>query len=159
MATNRTKSGRFAPGHEKLGGRKPDTDTLNVISAQSRRALIEAAAGVGMYGNGEQGLVGYLRWVARYHPRIFARGLVSIMRLEILHGSAAEKPRRTLPEVDALTREFIRRGSKAESKSPEPDRRQILMQIAVENPKSFCKQLNDAFLKPEIARHKRARSL
>jgi hypothetical protein len=150
-----TSQNRFKPGHKKLGGRKGGT--LNAISPDLRKALIEAADRVGMRGNGEQGLVGYLRWVARYRPRIFIRGLTSILQLENLQGNAAEKPRRTLPEINDWARDYVACKSKAESRSPSSWVVVELMQLAVEDPKSFCKALNDAFLKPEVARHRRAR--
>ena len=110
------RSGTFKPGHEKRGGRKRGTP--NAFSAAFKKALVEAADRVGMYGNGEQGLTGYLRWVARYHARTFMRGLTSVLRRELLQGDSAEEPRPILEEIDEQIREYIARASKAQSKSP-----------------------------------------
>ena len=115
-----------------------------------------------MYGNGEQGLIGYLRWVARYHPRTFMRGLTSVLRWEFLQGDLAEEPRRTLAEINEQIREDIGRASKAEPKSPSGWTQDFLvgelMQAAVENPKAFCKLFNTALLRPPTAWHRRART-
>ena len=110
------RSSTFKPGHNKRGGRKRGTP--NAFSADFKKALVEAADRIGMYGNGEQGLIGYLRWVARYHPRTFMRGLTSVLRWEFLQGDLAEEPRRTLAEINEQIREDIGRASKAEPKSP-----------------------------------------
>ena len=162
MATNPNR-GRFKPGHKKRGGRKRGTP--NAFSAQYRKAILEAAYRIGMGGNGEQGVVGYLRFLARYHPRSFFVGLINILLWEFLKGDAsAEEPRRTLEEFDESIREYIGLANDAERRSPWACSAQDfpvgeLMQCAVEDPKAFCKLIIAAFLRPPTTRDRRARAV
>ena len=60
------RPGSFKPGHKKQGGRKRGTP--NALTADYKKAAMEAAYRVGEDGNGKDGLVGYLKWVAMCHP-------------------------------------------------------------------------------------------
>ena len=100
------RSGTFKPGHEKRGGRKRGTP--NAFSAAFKKALVEAADRVGMYGNGEQGLTGYLRWVARYHARTFMRGLTSVLRRELLQGELARSRARSWKKSTSKSESILR---------------------------------------------------
>ena len=76
------RSGSFKPGHKKLGGRKRGTP--NAASPDYRKTIIEAACRVGGDGGGRDGLVGYLRWVARHHPKVFcSQFLPNVLAMEL----------------------------------------------------------------------------
>ena len=103
------RPGSFKKGHKKLGGRQRGTP--NAFSADYKKAIIEAAHRVGQDANGKLGVVGYLRWVARRHPRIFCRLLGSLMELQELEIGLPEKPRPTVEELDEQVRAYIGLGS------------------------------------------------
>ena len=95
------RPGSFKKGHKKLGGRQRGTPSK--FSAEYKNHIFEAASRVGMDANGTQGIVGYFRWVARRHPRIFCGLLGSVMELQeleigrpqqaVLDGGAARRSR------------------------------------------------------------------
>jgi hypothetical protein len=93
------RPGTFKPGHEKRGGRKPGTP--NAFSADYRRAIREAAYRVGEDGNGKDGLIGYLRWVARRHPVIYCSALLmNVLPLEYVEDAPLDQPRPTKVELN-----------------------------------------------------------
>jgi hypothetical protein len=60
------RPGSFKLGHKKLGGRKKGTP--NAISADLKKALLQAADRVGSDGNGKDGLGGYFAWLRTREP-------------------------------------------------------------------------------------------
>lgn len=63
------RPGSFKAGHKKMGGRKRGTP--NLISADYKKALVEAATRIGSDGTGKGGVVGYLTWAATRHQTFF----------------------------------------------------------------------------------------
>ena len=106
------RPGSFKPGHQKIGGRKRGTP--NVLTADYKRAILEAAYQIGNDGNGRDGIVGYFAWVARYHPATFGIPLlISLLPLEftggllehrvrpsIGAGAPRRNPSRRVPDAD-----------------------------------------------------------
>jgi hypothetical protein len=161
------RPGSFKKGREKRGGRKRGTP--NVISIDYKKAILEAAYRVGNDGNGKDGLVGYFSWVALRHPEIFCTILLgSLLTLQFAESNAPEEPRRTREEIDERLRDNIglttKNGTRGqtvhvESQSPwdwtgQPFPVGSLMQIAVAEPKAFCKLLVAAFLRPPTKRRR-----
>jgi hypothetical protein len=154
------RPGNFKSGHEKHGGRK--CGTPNVFSADYKKAIIEAAYRVGWDGNGYLGIVGYLAWVAAYHPPAFFVLLNSILVLENVETEAPERPCRTLDEIDQWCVEYIGLTSKTRTKRRTADAESgsawdwtgqdfpvgSLMHAAVTGPKAFCKLIVAGFLRP-----------
>jgi hypothetical protein len=87
------RPGSFKRGHKKRGGRQRGTP--NKFSAEYKKDIFEAAHRVGMDANGTQGLVGYLRWVARCYPRTMCGLLGSVMELQELEIGQPQNLRRT----------------------------------------------------------------
>jgi hypothetical protein len=148
------RSGSFKSGHEKRGGRQRGTP--NVMSIDYKKAMLEAAYRVGNDGNGKDGLVGYLSWVAFRHAPIFCNALGSLLPLEFAESNnTSQEPRRTIEEINQWLRDYVGLTSEnrtreqtvhLESRSPwdwtgQPFPVGSLMQIAVADPKSFCKLL------------------
>ncbi len=163
------RPGSFKKGHTKLGGRKRGTP--NLISADHKRAILEAAYRVGHDGNGKDGVVGYFQWVGERHPDIFyARLLVACLLMESAEGSTPEEPRRTIEEFNAWVREYIgiadanrttRKTVQRESRSQRDRSGQdfevgSLMCLAVEDPKAFCDLFIAACMRPPTKRRGRA---
>ena len=158
------RPGSFKSGHEKRGGR--ERGTPNLISVDYKKALFEAAYRVGYDGNGEDGVVGYLRWVAIGHAAIFPAVLSNIIPLQVAESNLPEKPRWTMEEINQRVRDYIGLAGKnrteektvqVESQSPwdwtgQPFPVGTLMQIAVTDPKAFCTELAAAFLPPPTKR-------
>jgi hypothetical protein len=159
------RPGSFKSGHEKRGGRQRGTP--NLISADYKKALLEAAYRVGYDGNGEDGAVGYFKWVATRHTTIFCtRLLINLLPLEFAESNTPEEPRSTLEEINQWVRDYIELTGKnrTEEKTVQVESRSAwdwtgqpfpvgtLMQIAVANPKAFCTQFAAAFLRPPTRR-------
>jgi hypothetical protein len=158
------RPGSFKSGHEKRGGRVRGTP--NPLSADDKKALLEAAYRVGYDGNGEDGVVGYLKWIALYHTATFLAGLGAILPLEFAETNMPEKPPPTMEEMNQRVRDHIGLTGKnrtedktvqVESQSPwdwtgQPFPVGTLMQIAVADPKAFCTQLFAACLPPPTKR-------
>lgn len=160
------RPGSFKSGHEKRGGRERERGTPNLISVDYKKALFEAAYRVGYDGNGEDGVVGYLRWVAIGHAAIFPAVLSNIMPLQVAESNLPEKPRWTMEEINQRVRDYLSQQAKTgrrrkpfrlKSRSPwdwtgQPFPVGALMQIAVADPKAFCTELAAAFLPPPTKR-------
>ena len=158
------RPGSFKSGHEKRGGRKRGTP--NLISADYRKAILEAAYRVGNDGNGKDGIVGYFEWVAVSHPAIFCTQLGNLLPLEFAERNAPEEPRRTMEEINQWVRDYIKLTGKnrTEEKTVQVESRSAwdwtgqpfpvgtLMQIAVTNPKAFGTAIAAAFLQPPTKR-------
>lgn len=158
------RPGSFKEGHEKRGGRKRGTP--NFFSIDYKKVILEAAYRIGEDGNGKNGVVGYLSWVAEYHPRIFCTLLINLLPLENAESDAPEEPRRTIEESNQRVRDYIGLTGKdrtkgqtvqVKSQSPwnwtgQPFPVGSLMQNAVENPKTFCTLLAAAFPQPPTRR-------
>ena len=100
------RPGSFKRGHKKRGGRQRGTP--NKLSAEYKNHILEAASRVGMDAKGTQGLVGYLRWVARHHPQIFCGMLGNELELELqeLEIVQRQKPRRTVEQFNEAAAYF-----------------------------------------------------
>jgi hypothetical protein len=93
------RPGSFKQGHEKRGGRKRGTP--NLLSIDYKKAILEAAYRIGQDGNGKNGVVGYLSWVAERHPQIFFTVLlINLPPLENAESDTPEEPRRTIEEIN-----------------------------------------------------------
>jgi hypothetical protein len=90
------RSGRFKKHHEKLGGRKRGTP--NLLSADYKKHLLEAAYRIGSDGDGKNGVLGYFRWISRYHRRVSAQLLGRILDLENNPGEMPNQPCGTTEE-------------------------------------------------------------
>jgi len=154
------RPGSFKPGHEKRGGRKRGTP--NLISADYKKAILEAAYRVGQDGNGKDGVVGYFWWVGERHPGIFYPELyTSVLPLEDAASDTPEEPRQTIEELNQWFRDDIgltgdnrtkRQTIHVESQGPwdwtgQPDPVGGLMRLAVESPKAFCTLVSAVFLR------------
>jgi hypothetical protein len=162
------RPGSFKSGHEKRGGRQRGTP--NVLSIDYKKAMLEAAYRVGNDGNGKDGLVGYARWVAIRHTPTFVATLGNLLPLEPAESSPVVERRWTKEEIDEWLRDYIGLTSEnrtreqtvhLESRSPsdwtgQPFPVGSLMQIAVADPKAFCKLLA-ATLPKLSARQRRLR--
>ncbi|MGO9716739.1 MAG: hypothetical protein ACLPV2_07180 [Steroidobacteraceae bacterium] len=100
------RPGSFKPGHKKVGGRKRGTP--NVLTADYKRAILEAAYRIGNDGNGRNGAVGYFAWIALHHPAIFLKQLlINVLALEFAQSTTPEQPRRTMEEINEWIRDYI----------------------------------------------------
>ena len=161
----RTRPGSFKSGHAKLGGRKKGTP--NLISIDHQKALFEAAYRVGNDGNGKDGVLGYLTWVATRDPTFFYLGIWA--RLSVLQQydpPIRDESPRTAEELDQSARRLIGLGETDRTRSSVPTKKtrpfewlrggpnaqaslvQDLMSLAVEKPKIFCRMCCAAFLMP-----------
>jgi hypothetical protein len=155
------RTGSFKPGHEKQGGRKRGTP--NAFSADYKESIFEAAFRVGRDGNGKDGILGYFLWLGERYPEIFYTKLwVNLLPLEEAESNAPEEPRRTIDEINRSVRERIELKGKNRTKRPTIQRASRsardwtgqgppvgdLMQLAVANPKAFCRLIVAAFLRP-----------
>ncbi len=158
------RPGSFKPGHKKQGGRKRGTP--NALTAESKKAALKTAYLVGEDGNGKDGLVGYLMWVAVYHPTVFLGPLA--IKVLLLQHAERDPPERTLPtteEVNQSLRDYVGiTGNEQTKKSAVPPESRApgdwtgqdfpissLMQIAVANPGAFCKLLAAILPQPPTA--------
>jgi hypothetical protein len=159
--------GSFKKGHKKRGGRKRGTP--NLISADHKKALVEAAYRVGYDGNGKNGCVGYFVWVGETDPTFFYTQMLTRLLL-IEHVEGYRLPlERTAEEKDRAVRELIglplkngrhRRTAGIKSRSSgdwtgQPSPIGGLMQLAVENPRAFCTQFLAACLPEPNSRRRR----
>jgi hypothetical protein len=165
---SRPRPGSFKSGHAKLGGRKKGTP--NLISADYKRALLEAAYRVGNDGNGKDGVIGYFTWIGTRYPTFFYVELFTrLLALEEYEPPA--EPRRTAEELNQSVRHFIglsetnRTRSSVQTKKFEwlrggPNAQaslvQDLMRLAVEKPKIFCRKFSAALLVPPKGWRRRA---
>jgi hypothetical protein len=171
------RPGTFKPRHAKHGGRQRGTP--NKFSAEYKKHLLEAAYRVGWDGNGLLGVAGYLAWVSRNSPEIFAKMLGSLMEWQELEIGMPEKQRPTIQEHDERVRACIsmsaqpkRSTSKLRSqKQTPPDPASPwawtgkdtpvgpLMHQAVTDPTKFCTLLQAAFLPPPNRRQRERAAL
>jgi hypothetical protein len=87
----------FKPGNP---GRQPGTQ--NRVTTTLRQAILIAAAEVGENGKGRDGLVGYLKQIARRDIRTYAMLLARVLPLDVRAGSAdGDTTYRTAAEVRA----------------------------------------------------------
>lgn len=160
------RTGSFGMGHEKQGGRMRGTP--NLLSADYKKALVEAAYRVGYDGNGKDGVLGYFVWVAQHHPRIYALVLlVNALSLQVQEGNTPEELWRRAEDQNQAIREYIgftgknwRQTVQAELPSPAALIGQdlsvgSLMYLATRRPKDFCMRFALAFLR-QISKQLRA---
>jgi hypothetical protein len=153
------RPGSFKKGHKKLGGRQRGTP--NKFSAEYKDHILEAANRVGMDAAGTLGIVGYLRWIARHHPRIMCGLLGSVMELQELEIGQPQKPRWTAEqfnEVAARKRTTSQEPTQKPNQTPAPDLPWAwtgrddpvgpLMHLAIMEPKEFCGLLQAVLPRP-----------
>lgn len=148
----------FKKSHKKRGGRKRGTP--NLISADHKKALLEAAYRVGYDGNGKNGCGGYCVWVGETDPTFFYTEMwIRLLLIEHIEGYRPP-PERTEAEKDRASRDLIglphregrhRQTAEMKSRSSGDWTGQSspvggLMRLAVENPRAFCTQLLAACL-------------
>lgn len=75
-----TRRNAFPKGN-KLGGRPKGSG--NKISRDLKEGIIDAAVAVGSDGKGKEGLLGYLKMLARKHPKQYTGLLSRVMPLQI----------------------------------------------------------------------------
>ena len=100
---------RVMPKKEKQKpprGRKPGVP--NKITTALKEAIILAAAKRGADGEGKDGLVGYLFWLARAEPKSFAALLGRVVPLHIVGG--VDHVHRVLPTKEEVLQELKERG-------------------------------------------------
>lgn len=119
----RGEHGRFAAGHKPQGGRPKGSTTIRTRVLRDAALLACEAVGevsmdaqFGEKGNftryameatGEGGLVGYLKWVAMYHPASMATILTKILPMQV---QVARRPTEIFETLDDLKRELDGRG-------------------------------------------------
>ena len=141
------RSGSFKPGHQKLGGRKKGTP--NRISGDTKQLLLEVVRYVGSIGNGKDGVVGYYKWLAKCHPKVFLTQLARLLPLEtpkaVSRGRANETA--TAFELNETLRkqaELLLRGRPPD----DPGVFEELVHLSVESPKAFAQLLGAVLLAP-----------
>jgi hypothetical protein len=141
------RSGSFKSGHEKLGGRKKGTP--NKTPRATKQTLLDVACRVGSDGNGKDGLVGYYKWLAKCHPKIFLRQLGRLLVLET--------PKNCLPDCAHETPTAFERNETLRKQTTEflrgrppadPGLFEDLVHLSVEAPESFAQMLGAALLTP-----------
>jgi len=153
------RPGSFKSGHAKLGGRKKGTP--NLISLDYKKALLEAAYRVGSDGNGKDGVLGYLEWVATRDLTFFYTKLwLPLIIFEQHEPPIPAEPAPTREESNQAILNTNRTRSSVQTKKSRPFEWlrggpnaptglvQDLMTLAVEKPKTFCRMLCAAFLVP-----------
>jgi hypothetical protein len=161
------RTGDFKARHGKLGGRRKGTP--NLISADLKKKLFEAVSRIGSDGNGKDGLVGYLKWVAMYYPEAYLREILmrtlawqlfdDLLRAKHQLVDSADEPPATAAELDHWVRRYI--GKRTDSAVPtittDPGQRlaaaaaaaagtDTLLHLAVAAPQGFCELLGAAGL-------------
>ncbi|MDB5177531.1 MAG: hypothetical protein JWN75_1199 [Candidatus Saccharibacteria bacterium] len=79
---------RYVPtAEERMRGNNAEAQAKRRQSRLLKDAILEAAEKVGMDGEGQDGLVGYLMFLAKVQPKSFAPLLARVMPLQIAGGS------------------------------------------------------------------------
>jgi hypothetical protein len=153
---------------ERDSRRSRKRGTPNAFSKEDKSAIIEAADRVGYDLNGKDGIFGYLRRLAEYHPKVFA-GILLIRILKVAPDALVPKSE-SATELNQAARAFLglpigdgtkrqKDGVQSEPGSPwawtgQPEPVGPLMDAAVRFPKNFCKLLRDAFFPPRSKRRR-----
>jgi hypothetical protein len=147
------RPGSFKPGHEKRGGRKKGTP--NKISADTKKALLEAAYRVGSDGNGKDGIVGYFTWLGTRYPDFFyTEMLVRCLNYEAYELAVFGITNTHLQSTSFELNEKVRKMTELKLSwfrgAPNAQARLVedLMVAAVQAPKTFAKMFCAAFLTP-----------
>src|SRR5580693_10623737 len=90
------RRGSFKPGHKKVGGRRKGTP--NRISADYKQAVLAVADRVGMDAKGNDGVVGYFRYLALQYPAAYCKLLSRIIDIEEVY---PQRLSRTSDQLDA----------------------------------------------------------
>jgi hypothetical protein len=141
------RSGSFKPGHQKLGGRKKGTP--NRISRDTKQLLLEVVRYVGSIGDCNDGVVGYYKWLAKCHPKVFVSQLARLLPLEtpkaVSRGWANETA--TAFELNETLRKQVELQLRGRP-SDDPGVFEDLVRLAVEAPQSFAAMLGATLLIP-----------
>ena len=100
------EDGKFAKGHEKRGGRKKGQQ--NKMTRDLKHATLRAAEMHGSDGEGLDGLIGYLFFLAKTEPKSFAPLLGRMIPLHI--GGSVDHTHRVLRNKDEVIEELKKRG-------------------------------------------------
>jgi hypothetical protein len=141
------RSGSFKPGHKPIGRREKGTP--NNTPRATKQTLLDVASHVGSDGNGTDGLVGYFKWLAKCHPKIFLKQLSRLLVIETTEKSlpdCADETPTAFERNETLrkeTTEFLR------GRPPvDPGLFENLVHLSVEAPESFAQMLGAALLTP-----------
>jgi hypothetical protein len=147
------RPGSFKPGHRKRGGRKKGTP--NQISAETKKALLEAACRVGSDGNGTDGAVGYFTWLGKRYPDFFYTEMMMrwLMYEEYelaVFGHTNRANQTTSFELSKGVRKMSDLNLSWLRGRPNPQARLVedLMVTAVQAPKTFAQMFCAACLSP-----------
>jgi hypothetical protein len=137
------RPGSFKAGHKKVGGRKKGTP--NRISADYKRAVMAVADRVGMFGMGEGGLVGYLRYLARQYPPAYCKLLCRLMDIQEAY---PERFSHTVDQLDVGLRQSIR----TDNQQSEDALTDELIVMAIKEPEAFSVALGALVPRPSKRR-------
>jgi hypothetical protein len=140
------RPGSFKPGHKKVGGRKKGTP--NRMSAEYKRAVMAVAGRVGMFGMGEGGLVGYLRYLARQYPAAYCKLLCRLMDIQQAY---PERFSHNPDQPDVGLRQSIR----TDNKQFEDALIDGLIVMAIKEPEAFSEALGALLPRPSKRRRTR----
>jgi hypothetical protein len=93
------------PG-QKRGGRKKGSK--NRVGVLVKDAIIMAAEARGFDGKGKEGLVGYMKWLARVEPKAFANLLGRVIPLHVT--GSVQHEHREIRSRDEIIAELHERG-------------------------------------------------
>jgi hypothetical protein len=95
MSHSKFNKTSFRPGRKKTGGRKAGVRNKATIERDEAtrdmlKMITEAASRIGSDGAGKEGMVGYLKIIALYHPPTMAKLLGRVMEQEFEDERAKE---------------------------------------------------------------------
>jgi len=99
-------SNPFYPGHKKMGGRKKGQ--RNKLTTLIKDAIVKAAELEGQDGKGKDGMVGYMRKLARNEPKTFAGLLGRALPFHLISHQTNDADR--FESKEELLEELERRG-------------------------------------------------
>lgn len=137
------RPGSFKPGHKKVGGRKKGTP--NRIPAAYKKAVMAAADRVGVDGMGIGGVVGYLRYLARYYPGSYCKLLCRMIDLQAVY---PERSNRSSDQLDADLRQSIRTDGQQSDDALTDE----LIIMAIKEPEAFSAALTALLPRPSKRR-------
>jgi hypothetical protein len=158
-------AGCFKRGHEKRGGRK--RGTANAFTSDIKKAVVRAAHLVGEDLAGKDGIVGYFRWVAENHSKVYASVILKRMLQVASHFDVYHSGRPSMEEIEAGAIAYTVEDEEPWADEIDPNAPYAwtgrgyplgpLMDMAVRDPKSFCQLFADAFLQmPGLSRRRSA---
>jgi hypothetical protein len=161
------RPGTFEPGHQKFGGRKKGTP--NSISAEEKKAIVEAMYRIGSDLNGKDGVLGYFMWLATQRRTDFVSLLIHLILMEGRGGPlfaemdfSAEEHSESLKEFIAFSDDRPRQNTASANYDADPfswtgqkPPVSTLMDRAVRKPDEFCQLVASAFFASKSERRQR----